>query len=175
MNGEITADDMKATIIHYTSLDCGKRLHADIVDQAWLESEIQQDLGETTGNWTYKTISTECWQYSPTIARFEVWIGMGYWFDRNDPTWDVARVGLPSAAVVIYQNVGPPPAAKKLRRPSKAWRKGPVEGMGASDQLLDLWVRTLDEIPCYGSSLSEHYRKFFLDAFNELKDALRRA
>ena len=168
MNGEITADDLRAAITHYTSLDYGRRLHVDIVDQAWRESEIQKALGETTGNWTYKTIQTECWQYSPTITRFGVSIGMGYWFDRNDPTWDVARVGLPSAAVVIYQQDDPLPA--EIQRPSKAWRKG----LGEDDPMgkWALWVRTLDKTPRYGSSLSEHYRKFFRDAFNELKVAL---
>ena len=168
MNGEITADEMRAAILYHTSLDCGTRLHVDIVDQAWRESEIRDHLGETRNRWSYKH-SDECWQYSPVIARFGVRIGMGYWFDRNDPTWDVARVGLPSAAVVIYQEDDPLPAA--LQRPSEAWKGGPVEGMGG----WDLWVRTLDEMPRYGSSLSEYYREFFLDAFNELKDALQRA
>ena len=88
---------------------------------------------------------------------------MGYWFDRNDSMWDVARVGLPSAAVVIYQRINPLPA--RLRRPAKAWRKGPEDCMYYPDNP-DLWVRTLDEAPRYGSSLSDHYRKFFLDAFN---------
>ena len=167
MNGEITAEELRAAIIHYTSLDCGRRLHIDIVDQAWSESEVQQDLGETTGQRTRNTIPTECWQYSQTITRFGVNIGMGYWFDRNDPTWDVARVGLPSAAVVIYQQYDDPPP-EEMQRPSEAWSEGPVESL--DDWIL--WARTLDEIPRYGSSLSEHYRQFFLDAFTELKGAL---
>ena len=172
MNGEITADDMKAAFIHYTSLDCGRRLHVDIVDQAWRQSEIQQCLGETTGHWSRKEILSECWQYSPTIARFGVSMGMGYWFDRKESAWDVTRVGMPSAAVVIYQ-MDDDPLPAVLQRPSDEWRKGPVEGLGNWDRdTWDLWTRTLDEIPCYGSSLSEHYRKFFLDAFNELGGAL---
>ena len=168
MNGEITADDLRAAIVHYTSLDHGKRLHVDIVDQAWRESKIQQDLGKTSGTRTRATIPTEGWQYSVTITRFGVIIGMGYWFDRNDSTWNVARVGLPSAAVVIYQQDDPLPA--KIQRPSKTWRKG----LGEDDPMgkWALWVRTLDKTPRYGSSLSEHYRKFFRDAFNELKVAL---
>ena len=145
MNGEITADDLRAAIVHYTSLDHGKRLHVDIVDQAWRESEIQQDLGKTSGTRTRATIPTEGWQYSVTITRFGVITGMGYWFDRNDSTWNVARVGLPSAAVVIYQQDDPLPA--KIQRPSKAWRKGLGEDdpMGKSA----LWVRTLDKTPRY--------------------------
>lgn len=163
MGGEITADDLRAAVTYHTSLDCGARLHVDIVDQAWRESEIE--LGQKDGRWSYK-LSDECWQYSPTIVRWGVNIGMGYWFDRSDPTWDVERVGLPSAAVVIYQQANPLPESLPPR-PEK-WMKGPVEAMGG----WDLWVRTLDETPLWGASLSEHYRKFFLDAFTELRDAL---
>ena len=94
---------------------------------------------------------------------------MGYWFDRKDPTWNVARLELPSAAVVIYQDEVPLPA--ELECPSDTWTNDPVEGM-RNLGMGNLWVRTLDEVPRFGSSLSEHYRQFFLDAFHELKDAL---
>ena len=165
MDGDITAGDLRAAITYHMSLQSGNAL-LEVANQAWDMSEIEAALGDITGKWSYNYY--ECWEYSPKIIRFGVRIGIGYWFDRSDQTWDAARLELPSAAVAIYQRGGPPPA--KLRSPSRAWTKGPVEGFGGKD----LWVRTLDEIPCYGSSLSEHYRQFFLNAFAELKDALGR-
>ena len=94
---------------------------------------------------------------------------MGYLLARKDSTWDVAHLELPSSAVGIYQYDDPLPAT--IRRPSNRWREGPVDVMGENN----LWARTLDTKPCYGISLSEFYREFFLDAFKELMGVLRRA
>ena len=168
MNGDIMAGDLRAAVTYHTSLEHGEAL-LSVVDKAWNDSEIGEIIGETFGKWSYDYFY--CWEYSPRIVFFGVRIGMGYWFDRKDPTWNVERLELPSAAVVIYRDVVPLPA--ELECPSDAWTKGPVEGMRNFSEG-NLWVRTLDEMPCYGSSLSEHYRKFFLDTFNELKGALNR-
>ena len=169
MSGDITAGDFRAAVTYHTSLESGNSL-LEIANIAWEMSKIDKILGDTDGKWVYNYY--ECWEYSPKLVHFGVRIGIGYWFDRSDRAWNVARLELPSAAVVIYQRGSPPDAQRRLkqRSPSDAWKKGPVEGMGGKD----LWARTLDEIPCYGSSLSEHYRQFFLDAFNELKGALGR-
>lgn len=169
MDGEITAKDLRAAVIYHTSLYSGESLF-DIMRQAWDQSKIEEVLKRQPRRWSSKNYS-ECWKYSTTLTDFKIWIGMGYWFNREDETWSAARLELPSAAVAIYPAAGFQPA--KLKRPSGAWTDDSEYTGYAGYECL--WVKVLNETPCYGTSLSDFYLEFFLGAFSELKRALHRA
>lgn len=170
MDGELMAQDLRAALIYHTS---SGNLLRNIMEQAWNESKIEEDLkiklaGKSEDTYFY------CWRYSKEISHLEIRrIRMGYWFNREDSKWNAAQLELPSAVVAIYHDKNLPSA--KLERPSNAWTDDP-KYTDYADYTGDkcLWVKVLNETPCYGTSLSDFYRKFFLGALSELKCALHR-
>lgn len=162
MGGEIDAASLRAAVRYHGSLNSGWRLVEEMIDPAWSESDIDSAVGKTSGNWIYNTWA--CWQTSPKIQKFsDVRIAMGFRFGRQDDEWNVDEIELPSAAVTIKGS-----SEVDFPRPSRKWKKGPLEGMDTDD----LWIRQVSEKPSHGESMCEFYREFFLSAFAELRKVI---
>ena len=128
MGGEISARSMRAALVFHNSLDSEARLVQEFIDPAWDKSDIDNFLGPTNGNWSFKNYPYS-WQTSPRLTNFRnVRIAMGFRFDRRDEVWNVDDLELPSAAVTVVRG-----DADDFPRPSRKWQPGPVDGMDEGD------------------------------------------
>ena len=166
LDGCINAAQLRSFITCFDNR-VGERL-TNVQDDAWHASGLGNVLKKTEGNWIYNSWKGE--QYSPTIQPYGVRIWIGFRYDRRDDNWNVDDLEIPSPAVTLHE-VGQ--VDQQFPKPSTNWTgRASVEGWSK-----DRWIRqpTQDEMPKYGDSLYDYYKRFFETVFCEIKEAIEKS
>ena len=167
MDGTLSATHLRAGVV-YIDANVEETLR-NTQNEAWEESGIDKFLDGMWmpgKKWDFR--SGPGAQISPPIMPYGVRLKMAFRFDRHDADWDVSVLELPSPAVTVSPAPYDQGDRELPQRPGN-WT-GTVDGMWEQN----LWIRqpTQDQIPRYGDSLYDYYKKFFLRALYEFREAL---
>ena len=115
------------------------------------------------GKWSYDTNTLE--YSSPWIGDKSFYIQFGFDFGRDDEIWSVARLNLPSAYFAIR---GEEVSQQDWSALSSDWGSTPDDW----NWWADARVKRLDSIVAGGSSMRNDYLEFFMNALDEIENAI---
>ena len=104
-NLELSATDLAATIRYKKS---AVPQFERVLDSVWEEVRIN----EYTGSWNYKNFPD--YYSTPKLGDSNIYLSYGFDFDREDDDWDVKKLYIPSAYVVVRGNDDKPAFLKRL-------------------------------------------------------------
>lgn len=169
MDGKLRAASLRAMVVSLNSEVGGKLV--ELQNEAWFSSGLANIIGgdkSGTKRWVVKHERGEQWISG--IPGYGLALWMGFRFDRRDKDWDVENIEYPSPFVAVTPDGTNKESGERMAQPSEYWIE-PTQ-----DWTDYKWVRqpAEGEIPHLGEPLEEFYKRFFHDAFVELKRALER-